>query len=228
MLEKSMNKVDERLNVSKVNCELTNLWNTNSEIEWDLALKRYWSLIKPENIRLEERMGRLDPNEIEKLSDDEFYYFLHDEYFLWKYTAKNRLATTRKQLIRYKIENRLHELDKIKKEIFSFDLNNIEQGLRITTQINGLGIAGASGLLSLFFPKYFGTVDQFVVLNLRSIDGLNRKDSLISIRPESLRLKDGVELIYILRERANELNNSNNTDNWTPRDIDKVLWAYRE
>lgn len=227
-LEKSRKELDKSLHASKVNYELTNLWNTNSEIEWDLALKRYWSLIKPENIRLEERMGRLDPNEIEYLSDDEFYNFLHDEYFVWKYTAKNRLATTRKQLIIYKTENRLQELDKVKKEIFSFDLNNIEQGLRITSQIKGLGIAGASGLLSLLYPKYFGTVDQFVLINLRRIYGLNQRYSLLSIKPESLRLKDGVELINIMKERANELNTSNNTEKWTPRDIDKILWAYRE
>ena len=33
---------------------------------------------------------------------EEFYNFLHDEFFVWKYTAKNRLATTRMNLQKYK------------------------------------------------------------------------------------------------------------------------------
>lgn len=210
------------------NSYLTHLWNTNSENEWDMALKQYWNLIKPQNTNLEFRMERLNPDGIKNLSPEEFYNFLYDEYFVWKYTAKNRLATTRTQLNRYKTENRLNDLDRIRMEILGFDLNDIELGLRITKQINGLGIAGASGLLSLLYPKYFGTVDQFVVLNLRRIESLKQKESLLQMNPESLRLKDGVELINILRERANELNKVNNTDKWTPRNIDKVLWAYRK
>lgn len=47
------------------------------------------------------------------------------------------------------------------------------------------------------------------------------------MNPDSLRLKDGVELIKILRERAEKLNRANKTDKWTTRHIDKLLWAFR-
>jgi hypothetical protein len=46
------------------------------------------------------------------------------------------------------------------------------------SRIRGLGIAGASGLLSVLFPEYFGTVDQFVVMSLLCINGLKERKSL--------------------------------------------------
>jgi hypothetical protein len=44
---------------------------------------------------------------------------------------------------------------------------------------------------------------------------------------ESLSIKDGVILERVLREKALDLNKRFNTDYWTPRKVDKVLWATR-
>lgn len=99
-------------------------------------------------------------------------------------------------------------------------------GLEIVSSIKGLGIAGASGLLALLFPKYFGTVGQFVVKALCSIDDLPDKNIFITMFPESLKIEDGIILIKKMKERANELNEVNNTDYWTPRHMDKVLWTF--
>jgi hypothetical protein len=65
-----------------------------------------------------------------------------------------------------------------------------------------LGVAGASGLLSILFPKYFGTVDQFVVKTLLEIDDLPERNILKSMHAESLSIKDGVILERVLREKA--------------------------
>lgn len=232
-LERNKNKKKRRTTPKKfnteqrINMELTRLWNSNSEDEWDEALKKYWDLVKPENVILEEAMEKLNPDEVKNLTAEGFYNFLHDVYFVWKYTAKNRLATTRMHLKRYQTENRLSDLDKIKKKLFSFELGDTQQGLEIASSIHGLGIAGASGLLALLFPRDFGTVDQFVVKDLISIEDINQREMLQSMNPEGLKLMDGVELIEIMKDRANELNRINNTNKWTPRHIDKVLWAYR-
>lgn len=209
-----------------VNIELTCLWNSNEENKWNEALCKYWELVRPKNFSLEEKMEQLNSDDIKKLTSEEFYNFLHDEYFVWKYTAKNRLATTRMHLKRYQTENRLADLDKIKKELFDFDLENTKKGLEIVSSIHGLGIAGASGLLSLLFPKKFGTVDQFVVKNLMKIEGIEKIDKLQSMNYDSLKLKDGVLLIEIMKEKAQNLNRVNDTNKWTPRNIDKVLWSY--
>lgn len=118
-------------------------------------------------------------------------------------------------------------MNRIKKELFEFDLENTKLGLEIASRIHGLGISGGSGLVSLLFPKNFGTVDRVIVSNLKCIKNYVQRDSITSIDPYNIRLKDGVELIKIMKNRANELNIRNNIDKWTPRKIDQVLWAFR-
>ena len=88
-----------------------------------------------------------------------------------------------------------------------------------------MGIAGASGLLSLLFPKYFGTVDQFVVKRLLEISNLPELNLIKKINPEVISLNEGVLLIEIMWNKAEELNKKFNSYNWTPRKIDKVLWC---
>lgn len=156
---------------------------------------------------------------------NKFYDFLLNKYFKWKYTADNRYATTTKALIKYQ-DVGMDELDKIKHDLFIFDSNNINEGLRIAKKIRGLGTAGASGLLSLLFPKYFGTVDQFAVKALREIPDLPENTEIKGMNPKALTLENGVLLIRIMRNKANELNLSFQTDYWTPRKIDMVLWTY--
>ena len=91
----------------------------------------------------------------------------------------------------------------------------------------GLGPAGASGLLALLFPARFGTVDQFVVGALRRVRCLPERDQLERMKPESLTIAHGVVLIEIMRRKAVSLNELFNTSGWTPRKIDKILWAQR-
>ena len=57
---------------------------------------------------------------------------------------------------------------------------------------------------------------------------MSKKAVKISMCSESLTLKDGILLEQILCAKAEELNQLFQTDKWTPRKIDKVLWAYRE
>jgi len=207
--------------------QISGLWWSDNEKLWKSALDKYWQYIMDNNIALEEKMEHLDPSHIEAMSVEEFYDFLHNEYYVWKYTAKNRLATTRKQLERCCSENRLSELADIKDALFSFDLDKEITGLDIALRILGLGTAGASGLLAVLFPAHFATVDQFVVKSLRNIDGIPEKEMLDRMNPDSLKLSDGVLLIKIMKRKAAELNYRFNTDYWTPRKIDKVLWSMR-
>lgn len=215
---------------------ISSLWQSKSEDEWKEALENYWSYVKPVNMELEKRMDQLDPLRIKNMTTEEFYTYLYNEYFVWKYTAPNRLATTRKCLSKYINENRLEELSKIKIKLFEFDLNVIEEGLKSAKLIYGLGVAGASGLLSLLFPRHFGTVDQFVVYALREVDGLPEKTRVVNMISKNksnqevvnLNIEDGIVLIRIMRNKANELNSIFNTKAWTPRAVDKILWSSRQ
>lgn len=202
-----------------------NLWNYGSESAWLEALDHYYKLLNVESQELDRYMENIDADKIAQLSVEDFYDFLYDRYFVWKYTAKNRLATTRKSLRRYVEENKLSELADIQRSLFLVDRSNIGKCLSIATEIRGLGTAGASGLLSILFPENFGTVDQFVVKALREVDNLPYNAELTKMKPESLSIENGVLLIKIMREQAQKLNKNFDTDFWTPRKIDMVLWA---
>lgn len=202
---------------------MTELWKSKKHKDWLSAEEQYYSLVKPENIALERELEEISSQSIDNMSTEEFYSFLYHKYFRWKFTAKNRLKTTRKHLIYY--ENNLQELSLIKQALFSFDKSNTELGLKIAMLIKGLGCAGASGLLSILFPAYFGTVDQFVVKRLCGFSTFKCNSDIQNINPENINLKQAVLLEKILIEKAKTLNMLNNTDYWTPRKIDKVLWV---
>jgi hypothetical protein len=216
---------DSRLGSFDETFDINYLWNYGNEKEWENAISHYWDILRHENISIEKEFDNLDSSLIEKMSVEEFYDFLYNKYFVWKFTAKNRLTTTRMQLEKYRSEHALVELEQIHHELFSFDKSEVRHGLNIASQIKGLGIAGASGLLSILFPKHFGTVDQFVVKSLCRIENLKENDVLMKMKPDSLRSQDGVILEKILIDKSQELNNKFGTDKWTPRMIDKVLWS---
>ena len=203
---------------------LSHLWHEGSEEEWNFALAHYYTLCK--DIPLDRFMEELQPETVEKMSVAEFYHFLHDRYFVWKYTSKNRLATTRSHLNKYLDNGQIDQLRQIHTQIFKTDRNDTEKMLTVVSQIKGLGISGASGLLSILFPEQFGTVDQFVILSLLKISDLPEYDQIAKMKPESITCKNGVILEQIFRQKAAELNKQFESQNWTPRKIDMVLWAF--
>lgn len=214
------------ISVEKAKNEIDFLWNYGTESKWRDGLTRYYEkLTNPKVKALDGCFEYIDPKKIESLSAIQFYDFLHDEYFIWKYTAKNRLATTRRSLRKYIDEGRLDELADIQRHIFAVDHANIEECLCTVQKIHGLGFSGASGLLAVLFPQDLGTVDQFVCKALLEVKNLGGKEKILKMNPNSLRIKDAVILMRILRDKANELNRRFNTDFWTPRKIDMVLWA---
>lgn len=204
--------------------DLSRLWYDGDEQEWEKALDHYYEICR--NAELEDFLEKLKPEIVKQMPVSEFYQFLYDKYFVWKYTAKNRLATTRNNLKKYLDNNELNELRKIQSKIFSINTSDSLGMLDNISDIKGLGIAGASGLLSVLFPEQYGTVDQFVVQALLTIDKLPENDSLSNMKPNFLSLKDGVILEEILRNKALELNQKFQTDKWTPRKIDMILWSY--
>ena len=206
---------------------ISNLWNSKFESEWKVALEKYWGFVRPVNVRLEQELNDLKLDRIIELDQVGWYDFLHDRYFRWKYTAPNRYASTTLALRRYKNSNQLDQLFDIKKRLLNFNLSDISVGLLIAKEIHGLGIAGASGLLSLMYPNDFATVDQFAVKALCQIPSLPESIDLIKMNPDNLSLINGIILINIMRHKAKENNEIFGSDFWTPRKIDMILWASR-
>jgi len=209
------------------------LWRSTDEDAWLEALYRYWDFLiqNNHNLKIEIRIQFLCVERIGRMDDREWYDFLLNTYFVWKYTAPKRLVTTRRQLKRYaEGDDNLENLLQIRDAIFSLEDggDNVEQALNTATQIRGLGTAGASGLLTVLFPDKFGTVDQFAVMALKQVPDLPEKEKIaeMSKRPDQLSKKDGVVLINIMREKARALNALFKTSYWTPRKIDMILWQY--
>lgn len=205
--------------------EINYLWNCNDEKTWIKALFHYWEKLSFEQLPIESRINNLYYRELELMSVYEFYNFLYNEFFPWKYTAKNRLATTRTALKKYETEKRMCDLEVTKNNIFSPLDKSLEKRIKTVTEIRGLGTSGATALLSVMFPETFGTVDQFVVKALLEVENLSEHNILAQFSPENLRIKDAVIIIKIMRNKADELNIKFNTSFWTPRKIDMILWA---
>lgn len=204
---------------------IAELWGSTSQQAWEFALSEYDNYVNSDNRAVEVRINTLDINKVKAMDARGFYKFLYEDYFVWKYTAQNRLATTRKSLETYLLDDSINELGQIHKGLFGFDKSDIVWGLLMATRIRGLGVAGASGLLAVLFPEHFGTVDQFVVKALQSIPSLPHKSKVIAMKPLDLSIKDGEVLIGIMRDKAVGLNCQSNSNYWTPRKIDMVLWA---
>lgn len=203
------------------------LWLRPDPAQWDQALEHYWCLVRDDHFELEREMDRLELDSLRKLDQAGWYDFLREKYFKWKYTAPNRYATTTMHLERQKGEpGGLEVLFQVKLDLLNLDRDDIAAALAIPRRIRGLGIAGASGLLALMYPKDFGTVDQFVVKALEQVLGL--MEGVKVANPASIGLKAGVRLIEIMRAKAEALNRAFGGTEWTPRKVDMVLWGLRK
>lgn len=205
--------------------EIERLWESSDPAAWQHALDRYWHYVKPSHLALEREMEALEPSVVKQLDADQWYDWLLHKYFVWKYTAPNRYATTTMHLKRQAQATGRQHLLAIRDRILAAGGYSIQDALRTATQVKGLGTAGASGLLALLFPTKFGTVDQFALGSLLKIRHLPERELLKCMKPQGLTITDGGVLIEIMRRKALALNALFATDAWTPRKIDKVLWA---
>jgi hypothetical protein len=170
-------------------------------------------------------MDTLRPDDVRSLDAEQWYEWLLDKNFRWKYTAPNRYATTTRHLKRQAADRGLSHLLTIRDRVLGCENASIGDALRAATELRGLGPAGASGLVALLFPAKFGTVDQFAVGALRAVRSLPERDRLSCMKPESLTIADGVVLVEIMRRKAVSLHELFNTGEWTPRKVDQLLWA---
>lgn len=165
-----------------------------------------------------------------EMTDQEFYDFLYNRYYLWKY-KKNYLNRRRKDLEKHTSDEGRLMLKRIREEIFEAcekEIENTEELLKIVKKISGLGVAGAGGLLSILYLEYYGTVDKFLIRSLRSVGGLEKHDVLLKMKEDEIKISDGKILEDILRAKADDLNKRFRSDYWTPRKPDMILWTYRD
>ena len=196
-------------------------WNSIIELEWDSALAKYNSYLKTvEKSSRDSRVATMNFYSVMCMSDKEFYNYLINDFFKWKYTAPNRYASTTKNLEKMTQK----ELGDIKRELVNPFLSD-EQLLDTAHKIKGLGYAGATALLSILYPNRFGTVDQFVVKNLQK--NIKSNQYILKINPNNIKRDEALYIIKMMQEKAKELNYQFNKVTWTPRTVDKAVWADR-
>src|SRR5260370_41888680 len=121
------------------------MWKCQDENEWLDGLKRYWEYVLPRNVKLEEEFEWLEVKTVQTLKPRQWYDFLLEKYFRWKFTAANRYASTTRLLKQYEGAAGLQELYDFKRELFSFNKCDIRKGLEIASRHRrpkiGLGTA---------------------------------------------------------------------------------------
>lgn len=202
-------------------------WNLNDIAVQKKYLGKYWEQVKEPNMALEREIDQLDVDSVKNMTVLQFYDFLNNKYFVQKYSTLQYYSYIKANFERHHSYLELKELQNIHKELFTFDKNDIKRGLDIANSIYGLGPAGASGLLSILFPNYFGTVDQFAVKNLQTFN-ISQNSLIKDINPQNISIFDVKNVISIYRKKACDLDMLDPAEDWTPRKVDMVLWGMRE
>lgn len=213
--------------------DIFRIWNSGTEEIWNCALSEYYTHLSDKQKNLEDELSSITFSTVRGMSGEDFYSFLYEKYYPWKFTDRRILSRRLSDLKMYTNKQGREELLRVKEKMFrlyDFCPDDTELLLCVVTKIRGLGVAAGSGLLSILFPQFYGTPDQFLVRSLLRIENLPEYQDISAIRyPENLKPMEGVLLEDILRRKANELNKRfGSSEQWTPRKIDMVLWAHRE
>src|SRR5215831_5510159 len=208
--------------------DINDLWNSQDEREWLIALDRGWlTLVGRKDRNLVQFIHSVDLEYVRGLGTREWYAFLI-KYFHWQFTGNH-------------LQQRLRDLDKNSfEQLFSVkcSLVTIRQcemvdtrkclNLVRTPRIRVRDYPGASGLLALLFKDWFGTLDSCILESLQTIQSLPEKSKMRDLRAwvtmkSDWRDRDAVLVIEIMRRKADQLNTAFSTNRWTPSSISTIL-----
>lgn len=202
------------------------LWDVKDENIWLGELDKYWLHVKCDRMEIEKSFNNLNIEDISRLNKIQWYKFLREKYYYWKYTVELYYRRNIGYLDLHVINKGLNDLFTIKRKIVNNNCSDIRSNLLVAKSIGGLGVAGASGLLAVLHPSHYATVDQFVVKTLQGFSSLRYDKEIQDTNPKDISLRKGVYIINLLRNKARELNKSFESNTWTPRRLDMVLWQY--
>ena len=208
--------------------DIKSVWNSDEKIMWEKALENYQTAVKSNNTGVAEKLCAMSTDDFGAMSGQDFYRFLVGDYARWKYTDGRIRNHVQSAIEEFHQTHTDHEIKRVLDGILAINPDDIYLHLANITRINGIGVAGASGILALILPQYFGTVDRFTVENLQKVYDENSfyGKKLHNMDPQSLSIYDAMTVIQIYREKAEKLNRTLG-DGWTPRKIDMILWSIR-
>ena len=212
---------------AKPRLSMVELWMSDDPREWDYCEgELYDAAVRPENRMIEHELERPGLRErIARMDDAQFYAFLRDEYFPWKFTSAPERIGNLKWLAQHVNNGAMDRVERARRNLVH--RGDVSKGASIQMMmgkhdgIHGLAVAGASGLLALVYPEEFGTVDVKLTQALQQV----RLPPVMRINPRAITVEDAVTMIEIMRVKALELNHMFGANKWTPRLIDRVLWV---
>lgn len=156
---------------------------------------------------------------------DVIYSFLAEEFFIWKYGFNINFFNRNKAHFVNKFGNNKSSLFNVFYNIFS---TAKKSGLKtgadksslisiLASVLSGVSLSGASALLSLIFPDHIGTCDS-VFLKQYNLD----KQTTYRLCKTSIAIFEDY-----MADQSTILNKLSGSDFWTPRKIDKAIWANR-
>ena len=206
--------------------DIKKLWNSKEETDWEDALEwtNHQTEVKMSNTEIGQKLSRMTTDDFRKMNGQDFYRFLVGDYARWKYTDGRIRSRVQHAIEEFHQRYTDLEFNKILEGIFVIDPDDIYLHLTNITRITGIGVAGASGILALVLPQYFGTVDRFAVENLQKVYDENSfyGKKLHKMNPQHISVYDAVTVIRIYREKAEEVTKIYRRV-VTPREIDMVL-----
>ncbi len=203
------------------------LWNCKDPKEWDYCESElYDAAVKSENRNVERELEKPGLRErIARMTTAQFYDFLRDEYYKWKFTSKPLLIGNTNALSKHVKDGTMERVERVRQRLINRGDDTKGASIRMIMAehggIHGLAVAGASGLLALVYPEEFGTVDRKVTEALQQI-GL---PEVMKANPKKISIEEAETMIEVMRVKALELNRMFRTNKWRPRLIDRVLWV---
>ena len=200
---------------------IVKLWNSFDEGAWNFAESELYDCRVREgrwDIELErelEQDGLRD--RIATMSPEKFYAWLRGKYYPWKFGFRNQ-RHLEAHCRQWRTDHHRGSTASTYPPQWPF----IGEMIETVTRISGLGVKAASGLLALTHPERYATVDVRVLQSFYAIGMFN------DVRESDIKVEAAVEMIEAMRAKARELNAAfGNINQWTPREIDRVLWAVR-
>ena len=75
------------------------------------------------------------------------------------------------------------------------------------------------------YPNRFTTIDQFVIDALQKANSLKDDTLIQKINKNATKKNEALYALDLLQKKSKELNNTFSKHSWSPRNIDKALWA---
>ncbi|MBX9791902.1 MAG: hypothetical protein K2Y37_23510 [Pirellulales bacterium] len=179
------------------------LWRSRRQQDWDQALRAYWDTVPARSMEIERAMDNLSLSRISQMDESDWFLFLRDEYFYWKFMVRKRNTN-------YLEKQSRAELFEIKRELLDMrfsddDRDGIRRAIRAADKVAGLDVKSATGLLAVMYPKWFGTVDRHVIDCLQTISELPEFDAIqeMSAR-KNVTVDDATLLVLVMRTALSE------------------------